>query len=432
MSHPWCMLVRRREWLLRIRIHRGAAEIGGNCVEIEASDRRRVVIDLGRPLWARSDDEVPLPNIDGLKRDDPTLCGIVISHPHLDHYGLLAKVSARVPVFVGAEAASLLNAASFFSPISTTINPTGHLTHETPMPVGPFRITPHLNDHSAFDAYSLLMECDGRRVFYSGDIRGHGRKRRLFETLLSDPPRDVDVMLMEGTHVRSDPSSDGEAFESETELEARFIDVLNGTRGAVAVLGSAQNIDRLVTVYRAARRAGRHLVVDLYGASVAAATRSTIPQLGFPDLRVWVPQRQRVLVKESGEFDRVNRLGAARVFPEELHADPSRFVFHVATSAVFELARSEVLDADGAVVWSLWDGYLRDGSGRRLQQFLGERSIPLTKIHTSGHAAVLDLQRLVDAVRPDRLVPVHSEATDRFEELFPNVERHDDGEWWGV
>ena len=41
------------------------------------------------------------------------------------------------------------------------------------------------------------------------------------------------------------------------------------TGGLVATFSSAQNIDRLVTVYRAARRAGRTLVVDLYTATVS-------------------------------------------------------------------------------------------------------------------------------------------------------------------
>jgi hypothetical protein len=39
----------------------------------------------------------------------------------------------------------------------------------------------------------------------------------LFEGLLADPPRDVDVMLMEGTHVRSDPATDGDTFETEAD-----------------------------------------------------------------------------------------------------------------------------------------------------------------------------------------------------------------------
>ena len=50
--------------------------------------------------------------------------------------------------------------------------------------VGPFRITPFLIDHSAFDSYALEIQSDGKRCFYSGDPRGHGRKAALFERLL--------------------------------------------------------------------------------------------------------------------------------------------------------------------------------------------------------------------------------------------------------
>jgi ribonuclease J len=53
-------------------------------------------------------------------------------------------------------------------------------------------------------------------------------------------------------------------------------------------------------------------------------------------------------------------------------------------------------------------------------------------VHTSGHASVPDLQRLAASVAPRRLVPVHSEAGDRFPELFADVDRQQDGVWWQV
>ena len=35
---------------------------------------------------------------------DPSLAGLLISHPHMDHYGLIDQVDARVPLFIGKEA----------------------------------------------------------------------------------------------------------------------------------------------------------------------------------------------------------------------------------------------------------------------------------------------------------------------------------------
>ena len=86
---------------MRARIHRGAAEIGGTCVELEAGDGSRLLLDFGRPLTAGWDEDVPLPNIAGLMAPDPSLLGVVISHPHLDHFGLVADLPEHVPIFVG-------------------------------------------------------------------------------------------------------------------------------------------------------------------------------------------------------------------------------------------------------------------------------------------------------------------------------------------
>ncbi len=417
---------------MRVRIHRGTREIGGSCIELANEAGERIVLDVGRPLWAEWGDVVATPAVPGFVNADPSLLGVVISHPHLDHYGLLGQVREDVPVFVGREAASLLDAAAFFSPISSRIRAAGHLEHRRPFVLGGFRITPFLNDHSAFDAYSLLIEADERRLFYTGDIRGHGRKSALFEELLCRPPTAIDAMLMEGTHVRPDPDHDLAEFETEDALEDRFVDLCESTPGAVAVFGSAQNLDRLVTVYRAAKRTGRQLIVDLYGATVAAATRPTIPQPGFDGLRVYVPNRQRVLVKQSREFWRVDRIRPHRIFLEEVVSHPERFVFHVPSSTARELVSAGALTDAGTTAWSLWDGYLSQRSGAQLTALLAEHKIPMPHLHTSGHASVKDLRRLVDAVLPTRLVPIHSEAGDRYRELFPGVECHADGDWWEV
>lgn len=413
---------------MKVRIHRGAHEIGGNCIEV-ASRTDRIVLDLGRPLSAGWDDDVPLPDVAGLAGGDPTLRGVVLSHPHLDHYGLTAQLGADVPVYMGAEAERVLQAATFFSPISRAPQLAGHLSDRAPFHLGPFTITPYLIDHSAFDAYSLLVEADGRRLFYSGDLRAHGRKGGLFERLVAHPPT-ADVLLMEGTNVRADGRAS--APSSERSVEHDLIERFTATEGMVAMFSSAQNIDRLVTAYRAAVQAGRTLVVDLYTATVAAATgRASIPQPGFPRLAVYVPQRQRVRVKESEEFDRVKEIRDVRVFQEDLLREPQRYVFLGASSAAGELLRGGVL-AGGAVVWSLWHGYLTQPSGQRLVQLLQHAGVPLYEHHTSGHATLADLQRLASAFGSARLVPIHSEATDRFGDYFVSVEPHADGTWWEV
>jgi ribonuclease J len=414
---------------IRVRIHRGANEIGGSCVELE-SQGSRLVLDVGKPLWAGWDEVVPLPAVAGLADwGDRSLSGVVISHPHLDHYGLIAQADSRVPIYIGKEATSLLKAAEFFSSAGIDLRPAGFLTDRVPLRIGAFTVTPFLMDHSAFDSYSLLVEADGHRLFYTGDIRGHGRKSRLFEELLRYPPTPVDVLLCEGTHVGQGDGSP-EACRSERDVELSLARRMKQTEGALSVISSAQNIDRLVTVYRACKRGGRILVTDLFTASLAHAIgRQTIPQPGFPDYKVYVPNHQRRLVKMSREFDRMELVRECRVFPEWLAEHAGEVTLLLPASTVPELLRSGVL-ANGAVVWSMWPGYLKEPSGTRLKELLTSNGVPFILDHASGHAPVADLQRLATALKPSRLVPIHTEGAGLYNEFFENVETHSDGEWW--
>ena len=74
---------------MRVCIHRGTQEVGGNCIEIESAGKR-IVLDVGLPLDAE-DSPVSLPDVKGFHEHDPSLLGVVISHPHQDHYGLKEK-----------------------------------------------------------------------------------------------------------------------------------------------------------------------------------------------------------------------------------------------------------------------------------------------------------------------------------------------------
>ena len=204
----------------------------------------------------------------------------------------------------------------------------------------------------------------------------------------------------------------------------------------MVVLASAQNIDRLVTVYRAALRSDRDLVVDLYTADIAAATgRSSIPTVGeaWPRVHVYAPLRQRVRVKECGEFERVDRVRGCRLYPEQLRKRAGQLVlFGAYQGEIPSMIRDGVLTG-GAVVWSMWDGYLDQHSGQRLQATLQSANVPLIQHHTSGHATPADLVRLVLALRPDAVVPIHTEALDAYASTIGElVQPHEDGTWWTV
>lgn len=146
---------------MKVCIHRGSKEIGGSCVEVVADCGQRIVLDLGLPLDAESNDKKYLPNIAGLDGNDESLLAVVISHPHLDHFGLLGHISGMVPVIMGKDARNILTKAAPFLRGDWPMPAYGpNLQSEISFELGPFRITPYLIDHSGYDSYCLLIEAD--------------------------------------------------------------------------------------------------------------------------------------------------------------------------------------------------------------------------------------------------------------------------------
>ena len=412
---------------MQIRIHRGTREIGGTCVEL-AAHGGRLLLDLGLPLDGDPDDTARYPAIEYLDGKGDLLA-LILSHGHIDHWGLAHLAGPALPVALGAATHRILQAAAPFVPRPyVPANPI-EFTSGQPLTFGPFRITPHLVDHSAYDAYALEVEADGTRLFYSGDIRGHGRKAALFERLLAHPPRDIDVMLMEGSTLGRLNAE--QAFPTQADIETRFVELFSDTAGIALVAASAQNIDRMVSLYRACKRSGWTLLIDLYTAEILRATGNTnISQSDWPFVAVYVPHYQRVQIKRSGRFDLLEPHGAQRIYPEALAALAPRAAMVFRPAMLRDLDRAACL-TDAHAIWSQWDGYLKQPRGEALLADLAARGIPLSQAHTSGHASIPDLKRLAAAIAPKVLVPIHTFEADRFPELFgSSVALKEDGVWW--
>ena len=258
-----------------ITIHKGGNEIGGNCVEITCSGTT-LLIDIGQPL---SDESKPV-DIEKLHPD-----AVFISHPHQDHYGLIGNLDDTVPIYLGKLGKCLMDSSRVFWGKRPLCKNFQFIEPWNSVEVGKFAVTPYLVDHSAVDAYAYLVEADGVKAFYSGDFRAHGRKAILFDNLLKNPPGNVDILLMEGTNL----GGDAEECHDEKSVEEKMLEVLKSELGLCFLICSSQNLDRIVSAYRAAKRAGRIFVVDIYTAWVLRQIHTffkSVPDISWEDIRV--------------------------------------------------------------------------------------------------------------------------------------------------
>ena len=77
---------------MKLISHRGAREVGGNCIEI-SSKNSTIILDFGLPLNFSFDDKIhdflPQPLVNQIIQNKKTVDAILLSHPHIDHYGLI-------------------------------------------------------------------------------------------------------------------------------------------------------------------------------------------------------------------------------------------------------------------------------------------------------------------------------------------------------
>ena len=358
---------------------------------------------------------------------------MIFSHAHMDHWGLIDELPEHWPLWAGEKAAELMRLTSglFGAPLTRAIST--WRSRDRDISIGAFMVTPFLTDHSAPDAYMLLIEADGRRILYTGDFRCHGRKSAVVEAMIARPPADIDALIIEGTNLGT-----SKPVISEAELERDFSALAREVPGHVFVNWSAQNVDRTVTLVRAARRSGRPLVVDLYGADVLEriAPETGLPRPGdprFPELQVVITGAGKRLYTRQGRTEWVDAQARQPYATSRRRLSGQRAIVMVRDSMLGEFARGGLGFTDrDAYVFSNWRGYLDEHSastGWARAKAAGARTIHL---HTSGHASPADIARFAAAVAPRAVVPVHGVSWDSPNIDLPPVQRLADGEPWAV
>lgn len=410
---------------MKIKIYRGTKEIGGTCVELTADNGKILWIDLGTPLNKKNPDTSYTTNkVDAL----------LISHPHQDHYGLMGHISSSVPIYTGQVTLDLINATRIFlgKPLVTgnfkTFEPFKWFTV-----ADTFEVYAYLMDHSSPEAFAFAVAADDRVVFYSGDYRATGWKKKLYYKVLVDPPKDVDLFLTEGTMVeRSD-----QQYPTEESVKNAIDPIIRDQQNVTFVVSSAQNIDRLVTVVKTCNSNRKTLVLDVYNAWVLDAVKKKSPNLPTMDwdvIRVFNHPRQ--LEKVAGtEFDGFRGRIKDKDVGNRVFENPGDYVYFV------RCPNPKLVDAllpNGTInlIYSQWEGYLKEGHKNYctdiIQNLRDSGKVAFTHIHTSGHATPSDLKRLANAVNPGKIVPIHTENPARLQQEFlkegiENIELWDDG-----
>ncbi|MCE5212178.1 MAG: MBL fold metallo-hydrolase, partial [Deltaproteobacteria bacterium] len=382
-----------------------------------------ILLDLGMPLSNKRSMELHRSTESKIPcRPD----AVLISHPHQDHFGLIDIIDPEVPVYIGELAKSLIDSTRMLLSEKLHTNNFQYFKSNQQFQVGEFTITPYLVDHSAVDAYGFLIEVQGIRVFYSGDFRSHGRKSILFDKLIKDPPKNIDLLFMEGTMIerQNDDSS------TEVDVEKKIYDTIKNQNNISFLISSSQNIDRIVSAYRACIRAGKSLIIDIYTAWVLEKLKLVsehVPAMEWDLIEVYADRSQDEKLKEHPEFfgDFRKRVYKYRIKKEEIQNDPSHYLFFGRMSR-FKMINWYKKLIPVNVIYSQWLGYLECINteyygAEEIAAYRNDPQVHFVYAHTSGHATREVLKTFADAINPVKLAPIHTEHRDKYAQYFSNV-----------
>lgn len=430
---------------MKLTIHRGSHEIGGNCIEI-ATDHSRIILDIGMPLF--NEDREPhdtgalrrqttdqlrhsgvLPNVPGLfdeanSRPD----AILLSHAHEDHTGLVGHSHPDIPIYASVGTSKMMLAGARFAgqpllPRERQRN----LTSGQPVQIGEFAITPYSVDHSIYGGQAFLIEAAGKTVLYSGDLRLHGRKPGMHRALVDAvKSRSIDLLMMEGTHI----AHADRRGPNEYDLEDQIVESIQSAPGLVLASFSPQHVDRLVGFLRASKKTGRVFAADAYTAFVMhlIASETPIPRPESTDwVKVFFPKFFEENYRRKQLENHFVLMSPARIGMEEIRSNPSRYVM---------LFRPSMLDSDfggslparSRCLYSRWEGYLERPDSQAVTQALENIGGDLIKVHTSGHIYGNDIADLIQMINAKQVIPIHTFEPERFQTIACNVRIQKDGE----
>ena len=405
---------------MKVTIHRGGNEIGGNCIEVQA-ENSTILLDVGMPINTGLNQQGNTIEVvyDYLKKGKE-YSGVLISHAHSDHYGLIGLLPSSTAVYCSNATKDLLEINHIFANQEELRFDFQIFETYKPFICGDFEILPFLQDHSAFDSHGFIIKAEGKSIIYTGDFRNHGRKKHVHSRLLSMIGNStIDLLLTEGTTL----SRASAMMKTEEDIEQELVKAIEHITGLIYVCFSPQNIDRLVSIYKAARITKRTLVVDTYTAYLLEklSQYAKIPNLKtFSNLKVYYPKKISRKLRINGHEDILIRFKKTRIFMEDIEITPSKYVMMIRPSMIDEMAPL----SNSLLIYSMWQGYLKNVDMKKMTEWCKLNDIEFKTIHTSGHVSAEFLVAFIQGIKAKIVKIIHTEGISNNSEEMKELDKY--------
>ncbi len=295
-------------------------------------------------------------------------------------------------------------------------------------------------DHSIPGACAFGIHTSLGWVIYTGDYRFHGKNGHLTRKFVEEASRLKPILLItEGTRAVLDFQTDQKTL-TEDDVADCIEKIISQSKGLVITDFGARHVERLLSVLHACIQNERKLVITTRDAylleSLSLVNHSEIPNpLQDEHLAVYIKARVSPTTWEKGVIEKYR---FRSVSPQEIHSHQNEYVLCFSYYDLNELIDIEPepggsyifssteafneemeIDAEKLLNWIRYFQFELYGHPNRKNSEMITHNQDYI-LHVGGHAGPKDLIETIETIRPQYLIPIHTESTVFFKKRFGN------------
>ncbi len=276
-------------------------------------------------------------------------------------------------------------------------------------------------DHSIPGSGAWAIKTPIGWVGYTGDLRLHGhsgyRTKLMAEQMAALKPA---LLIAEGTNLTD------KAPTTEQDVKGASLEAVKRATGLVVADFSARNIERLRTFHEIAQETGRRLVVTTKDAYLLDRMHVIDPKIPAPGQGVGVLRTLRATVG-SWEAPILDGQTASLVDSATIRSRPGDYILCLSYWDITNLidiepkggtyiySSSEARTEEQRVDQERLGAWLDLWHLKRVGGLPGAETGPF---HASGHIDGAGMEWLIETIRPERILPVHTQKREWFEQRW--------------
>lgn len=458
---------------MKLTFYGGINEIGGNKILLEDKDTR-IFLDFGKSYKEASKyfeeflsprvvhgikDYLELnliPKIEGLYRKDlieilqeedinfpshrtPSVNGVLLSHAHLDHAGYISFLDEKIPIFCSKETKIVLDVLNIIRPLTLeneiveisfprnkSFKERGKklrnfkiIQPEKIFQIKDLKITQIPVDHSILGATMYLIE-GTRTILYSGDFRlSEIPTDKLKEIYNFLKKQKIDYFLCEGSRILEK----GILREKNVYEEAKKI--VKEVQGLVVADYSLTDIVRFQTLSKIAKEAKRKIALPFnYFGFVFFLKERGVEIKNFNNVVLYGKKKGAFKKWEKDLLEKYPYVNSDEISKNKkgylvilnFYQIQELIDFQPEENSYFLRASTEPHGEESELSEERFINWIKHF---RMQGLTKEGKFKRT--HVSGHISGTELEEFIRNIKPNCLVPIHTEYPEEFKMFHKNV-----------